>query len=309
MIMLSIIIPVYNVEHTLERCISSVLSQRIDRCEILLVDDGSTDRSGEIADQWARKDQRIRVYHKTNGGPSDSRNYGLDRMKGNYVTFVDSDDTLAPDTLQPLIDLLEKHPEYDMLEYSVLQNAGSHNTSRLTLDNRVYHDGKDWLSAHGCRHCWVWNKLYKSSMFAQLRFPTHLRRFEDMWLMGRLLKLHPVIATTAQGLYEYYQNSNGLMATIKDYKELLHAQMDIVELHHINLHHRRWHRLYMDIYNIQLYVYIQTGKILIPSQRVVPAAYDGVQGLVKSLALDILGLRLSCRLFKLFHKHIKPKKT
>ena len=221
-------------------------------------------------------------------------------MKGQYVTFVDSDDTLAPGTLRKLMVMLEKHPEYDILEYSVLQHAGNNDECMLTLNDGVYHHAIDWLSANGCSHCWVWNKIFKSQLFNSLRFPTHLRRFEDMWLINRLLSLHPVMATTSHGHYNYHCNANGLMATIDDYTALLHAQMDIVQHHAINLHDRRWHRLYMDIYNIQLYEYIRSGRILIPGQRVVPRCYNGMASLVKSLALDVFGLKVSCRIFKFF---------
>ena len=221
-------------------------------------------------------------------------------MKGQYVTFVDSDDTLAPGTLRKLMVMLEKHPEYDILEYSVLQHAGNNDECMLTLNDGVYHHAIDWLSANGCSHCWVWNKIFKSQLFNNLRFPTHLRRFEDMWLINRLLSLHPVMATTSHGHYNYHCNANGLMATVDDYTGLLHAQMDIVQHHAINLHDRRWHRLYMDIYNIQLYEYIRSGRILIPGQRVVPRCYNGIASLVKSLALDVFGLKVSCRIFKFF---------
>lgn len=297
---LSIIIPLYNNEDTLARCLESVLSQDIDHCEIIIVDDGSTDSSGAMADEWAKKHPQIRVLHKPNGGVSDARNHGLDHMKGQYVTFVDSDDTLAPGTLRKLMVMLEKHPEYDILEYSVLQHAGNDDECMLTLNDGVYHHAIDWLSANGCSHCWVWNKIFKSQLFNSLRFPTHLRRFEDMWLINRLLSLHPVMATTSHGHYNYHCNANGLMATVDDYTGLLHAQMDIVQHHAINLHDRRWHRLYMDIYNIQLYEYIRSGKILIPGQRVVPRCYNGMASLVKSLALDVFGLKVSCRIFKFF---------
>ena len=81
--------------------------------------------------------------------------------------------------------------------------------------------------------------------------------------------------------------------------------MNLIQKHNINTRDRRWHRLYMDMYNIQLYVYIQSGDILIPSQKVVPYTYGGFQGLVKSLALDIFGLKWSCKLFKLFFNLVK----
>ena len=109
---LSIIIPVYNNHNTLGRCIKSVLAQNINDCEIIIVDDGSTDNSGLLADEWAKKDKRITVIHKSNGGLSDARNRGLDIVKGYYVTFIDSDDELMNNTLLPLMHILNNHPSY-----------------------------------------------------------------------------------------------------------------------------------------------------------------------------------------------------
>ena len=302
---LSIIIPIYNVENTLRQCLDSVISQNIDNCEIILVDDGSTDRSRIIADEYACKHPFITIYHKENGGLSDARNYGLDRMNGDYVTFVDSDDELSPNTLEPLLNIMHNHPEYDILEYSVLQNTGEHDETFLDLGNHNYPYALDWLMTNGTRHCWMCNKIFKSNLFINLRFPDNILRFEDLWMMNKLLALNPHIATTSQGEYRYYRNNNGLMASNSNFTDLLTNQMNIVRTHNIDIRERRWHRLYMDMYDIQLYVYLLTGNILIPSQKVVPSMkYHGIQGLIKSLALDIFGLKYSCILFGLYNKYI-----
>ena len=93
----SVIIPVYNVEQYLNRCIDSVLNQTYKDFEIILVDDGSTDKSGEICDVYAEKDSRITVIHKENGGLSDARNFGIDAARGDFLTFLDSDDYFHPE--------------------------------------------------------------------------------------------------------------------------------------------------------------------------------------------------------------------
>lgn len=108
-IQVSVIVPVYNVEAYLERCIQSLLRQDLlDQTEILLIDDGSTDQSGKICDDYARQNPQISVYHKKNGGLSDARNFGLDRAKGAYILFVDSDDFVEPDTCSSLLLEAEK---------------------------------------------------------------------------------------------------------------------------------------------------------------------------------------------------------
>ena len=90
--LISVIVPVYNSEQTLHRCIDSILGQTYRNFELLLINDGSKDRSGEICDEYARQDSRVKVFHKENGGVSSARNVGLDNARGDWVTFVDSDD-------------------------------------------------------------------------------------------------------------------------------------------------------------------------------------------------------------------------
>ena len=102
MAVISVIVPVYKVEKFLDRCINSIIQQTFTNLEIILVDDGSPDRSGEICDEWKMKDKRIRVIHKENGGLSDARNKGLDVATGDYVAFIDSDDFVAENYLEKI---------------------------------------------------------------------------------------------------------------------------------------------------------------------------------------------------------------
>lgn len=101
----SVVIPVYNVEEYLLRCVQSVLTQTYDNYEVILVDDGSTDNSGKMCDEFARLDNRVRAFYKTNGGLSDARNFGTDKSKGEYVIFVDSDDYVSDEYIDYLVQL------------------------------------------------------------------------------------------------------------------------------------------------------------------------------------------------------------
>ena len=113
---LSIIIPVYRVEDTLNRCVESVLNQNLDDFEVILVDDGSPDKCPQMCDDWAEKNANIRVVHKPNGGLSDARNAGVEKAQGDYITFVDSDDYIATDTYQPLLATLARKTDVDIIE-------------------------------------------------------------------------------------------------------------------------------------------------------------------------------------------------
>ena len=107
--LISVIVPVYNVEKYINRCIDSILSQTYGYLEIILVDDGSKDSSGIICDAYKKIDSRIKVIHKENGGLSSSRNIGLDLCKGDYICFIDSDDWIAADTIEHLLLMITKY--------------------------------------------------------------------------------------------------------------------------------------------------------------------------------------------------------
>ena len=115
----SFIVPVYNVEKYLNQCIHSLISQTFKNFEIVLVDDGSKDESSVLCDDWAKKDSRIKVYHKSNGGLSDARNYGLERARGEFVVFVDSDDFwIGNDSLTKLMSIRQQYPEADFIGFN-----------------------------------------------------------------------------------------------------------------------------------------------------------------------------------------------
>lgn len=297
---LSIIIPVYNVEKTLERCVESVLSQGIDNYEILLIDDGSTDKSGKLADKAASFSKQATVFHKPNGGLSDARNYGISRATGDYITFVDSDDFVTKGTYAKLMAVLNEHPEYDILEYPVLQNSGCSNQRIFNPGTKVYDNALDWLSEHGLEHCWAWNKIYRKELFNTVRFPKG-KVYEDVYTIANLIKLQPTIATTSRGMYHYCWNGNGIGAkeAQNGLTSLLEAQISLTTTLGLDTREKRWHRLYLNMLTSQLYSYRKTGNIMLWPQRIQIRRYAGNKDWIKAAMLNVFGLRLSCRIFKL----------
>ncbi len=295
---LSIIIPIYNVEDTLRRCLNSVLSQGINDCEIILVDDGSTDNSGNIADEYSRKHENVVLLKKTNGGLSDARNYGIDHANGEYITFVDSDDEVRNKTYKQLLEILHAHPEYDILEYPVMQRPECKDRTLFTPGNNIFQDPLDWLAYKGSEHCWVCNKIYKRKMFESTRFLVG-RKYEDIYLTASMIVQHPIIATTDKGLYVYHFNSNGIVANGKSNGliELLDAQLHLTASLNIDTRQRRWHRLYLNMVTSQLYSYSQTRQIRLKTQYIKICGYGAWSETVKALLLNILGIRNLCRLF------------
>lgn len=221
---LSVIIPVYKVEHTLERCVKSVLEQDVDNIEIILVDDGSPDNCPAICENLAESNNRIKVIHKKNGGLSDARNAGLDIATGEYVTFVDSDDYLMADTYPVLIDLLQCHQDVDMLEYILKQEDNKRH--KVELNDEVFCSSKDyWLKTMAWKHAYAVNKIYKRSLFNGCRYAKG-HTFEDLLILPQLLRHCSKIATTTRGTYVYTVNMDGISkkVNIKSVYSLLVAE-------------------------------------------------------------------------------------
>lgn len=212
--LISIIVPIYNVEEYLPRCVESILAQTYKNLEIILVDDGSTDHSGEICDTYRGKDARIRVIHKKNGGLSDARNAGLDIMTGEYVACIDSDDFVSPFFISNLWIALDKSGS-DMasswfVEYyngDIVPSAQEVELAKVKelsrekyFEKLLYQDGVE-ISA--------WGKLYKSSFFKNVKYPVG-KLYEDVPTTYKLIEQAKKIAVIPNIDYYYYQRENSI---------------------------------------------------------------------------------------------------
>lgn len=288
---LSVIIPVYQVEATLDRCMESVLRQEVLDMEVILVDDGSPDKCPQMCDEWAQKDPRICVIHKENGGLSDARNAALDIAQGDYVTFVDSDDWISPHTYKPLLDMMG---DYDLLEYSI---AG-----RLQLEDATFNSAnKYWLQSKAYTHTYAWNKIYKRSLFSGIRYPKG-KVFEDVYTLPLLLQKARKIATTRLGYYHYSFNPNGITATADGQKlaQLLHA--------HLGSGMPVDDEYYMYLVNIQIDVWEQTGAPLILNKRKVNTSIIHGKQKLKAIFINKLSIRTLCTISKLAHRIKRPSR-
>lgn len=186
--MISIIVPAYNAEKTITRCIKSILEQSVHDFELLLIDDGSTDSTGEICDRFAESDNRVKVFHKTNGGVSSARNLGLDNAKGEWITFADSDDWIVPGALD--IDCSKIEEDLIIFPFYVISDGTQH----LSPMNSCILKGRDqlipfynsYLSSSILKT--PWSKLFKKSKLKYLRFNESIRLGEDTLFMLDYLK-------------------------------------------------------------------------------------------------------------------------
>lgn len=209
----SIIVPVYNVERYLDKCVESLINQTYKDLEIVLVDDGSPDNCGKMCDGWAKKDSRIVVYHKENGGLSDARNYGIDRCTGDYICLVDSDDYVAENYVEFMYSLFEKAADCKITacDICVVRNGKFTPNSNFdgvavlsrneAFEKVLYHDMVD-VSAPA--------KLYKREVFEGIRYPVG-RLYEDTYVFGDVLKKTETFVFGGQALYYYVQHDNSIV--------------------------------------------------------------------------------------------------
>ena len=299
---LSIIIPVYQVENTLNRCIESVLHQDLTDFEVILVDDGSPDDCPKMCDEWALKNPNIRVIHKTNGGLSDARNAGIDVAQGTYTTFIDSDDYLEANTYAPLMQKLTDNPGIYILEYPVFVHYGSPKQHLLQFPDETDYQNIDdyWYAGKAYQHSYACNKIYRTSLFEGVRYPVGVL-FEDIHTLPLLLKKAKKVATCNQGLYYYCSNEKGITSTAdgKALKMLLEPHVDIIR--NSQRQDREAQLYYLHVLNIQMDVYEQTGEApILPLRSINSRYFDGVLKL-KSIALNLLGIKRLCKLNKFIH--------
>ena len=223
--LISVVIPVYNVENYLRECLDSVVNQNYRNLQIILVDDGSTDDSPYICDEYSSKDKRIEVYHKKNGGLSDARNYGMDMAKGEWLMFVDSDDYILPETCSRLMEMaLLSDAEMAVCDVSKFvdgQKPEEKEMSGISLE----FDTKQGIKEYFYRRIpgYANGKLIKRKALNGIRFPSG-KLFEDAFVVYKIIGKCRKIVVTQDNLYCYRQRSGSIVNSI-----FTKRQMDILE--------------------------------------------------------------------------------
>lgn len=210
----SVIVPVYNVERYLNECVQSILHQSYQNLEIILIDDGSLDNCGKMCDEFVKQDERVRVIHKQNGGLSDARNVGIEMASGDYITFIDSDDYVMPDMIESLMDIIIDR-DVDIVQCNFMRQhndwidkkgldytSGMQCTVYTKNKMSVYLKGKKINTA-------TWGKIYKISLFQEIRFPVG-KLHEDVFTTYKLIHEANSIATVDNIGYVYRINENSI---------------------------------------------------------------------------------------------------
>lgn len=224
---ISVIVPVYKVEKYLERCIESILNQTYKNLEIILVDDGSPDKCGEICDEYAKKDKRIKVLHKENGGLSSARNEGIKVATGEFVTFVDSDDYLNKDMYKILYENIE-NTQSDVSACNLFYEYEDENNriEKVNKDDlkKEYNniDAIKELLKNERIYNYAWNKLYKKELFENIKYPEG-KKMEDLGTTYLLFEKSKKIVYDSTALYYYVQRGGSIVSSAgeKFYLDLL----------------------------------------------------------------------------------------
>jgi glycosyltransferase involved in cell wall biosynthesis len=227
--LISVIIPVYNVEKYLRECLDSVLAQTYANLEIILVDDGSSDGCGAICDDYAKKDNRIRVIHKQNAGVSAARNDGIDAAKGEYVCFIDSDDWVESNYVDVLYRLLaESNADISccdkMLDF-VNMSVAPVNSRAETVCYSASEAVIPFLS-YNPSACL---KLYSRNLMSRVRFDTTMTYGEDTKFITQMLKYVNIVAMSSAAPYHYRQRESGAVRSISNNVELIASRLRFFE--------------------------------------------------------------------------------
>lgn len=212
--LVSIIVPVYNVEKYIKKCIESLLEQTYKNIEIILIDDGSTDKSGKICDEYTKEYKNVSCYHKKNGGLSDARNYGIEKAKGKYITFFDSDDFASKEFIEALYDGVKKY-DSDIVMSGLNSFSNYNNVKEFDYGvNNIIE-----LSKEECYKKMLMQdqidvnataKLYKTEIFDNIRFPVGYY-YEDIQIVDKVVESAKKISMITYKGYNYLQRNNSIM--------------------------------------------------------------------------------------------------
>lgn len=234
--LVSIIVPVYNSEKFLKSCVDSILKQTYRNLELILVDDGSTDSSPQICDDYKSQDSRVVVIHKPNGGISNARNKGIEIAKGEYLTFVDNDDYLPPKALEAYVDCINK-THANVVQGDVLFQLISEPLHREKIiddekDEYIIENPCDFLKKNSVNKTYVWSKLYKTEIARSHHFPEG-RFGEDLYFNGLFFSDNRIdrVATIKSTVYVHYDNGESASHSWKpdDYIEIYLAIKQLYE--------------------------------------------------------------------------------
>ena len=213
--LISVIIPVYNVEKYIYKCVESIKNQTYKNLEIILVDDGSPDNCPQICDELSKSDSRIKVIHKKNGGLSDARNTGIKKSSGEYIFFADSDDYVEITIIEKLYNALKaSQADMSICGYRLVDESGNELSKHNKFESREFTKSEVLQAMADRTYNWIlgvaWNKLYKRSLFNNISYPKG-KLHEDDYVSHELYNLCEKVCVINENLYNYVQRNGSII--------------------------------------------------------------------------------------------------
>ena len=218
---ISVIVPVYNVEKYINRCIDSILNQSFENFEVILIDDGSTDTTGEICDSYTAKDSRVKVIHKENGGGSAARKAGIDAAVGKYIMFIDSDDAYVEGALEKAHQTITQE-DVDIVQFNYYKTANIGNVTSFGTGEVQHFVARDALlqimtkKSPNKFNNLLWCKIYKSEIVKKPKYNLTIRTNNDVPVIARVFYYADKVATLDLPLYYYIQRQDEKNQSITD---------------------------------------------------------------------------------------------
>lgn len=316
--LISIVVPIYKVEDYLHRCVDSILKQTYKDIEIILVNDGSPDRCGEICDIYAQIDNRVKVIHKKNGGLSDARNVGIEKSTGKYITFVDSDDWIHEEYVERLYSLLLKTgSDISICNFIRVSNE----TDKVTINQETVYEYSNkealeqFVNRFYVQMTIACGKLFKKNLFENIRFPFG-RKHEDEFTTYKLIyEANKVVLTTKELLY-YWQREDSIMGTgfnLKSRLDVIDAfkeraeffeKINLIDLRDIS--YRRLFIIYLNVFNKynQKNETIECDNLVVGFKKLKENLRKGNHSIVFKIFFELYYLmpKLTNQLYKVYSK-------
>lgn len=287
MCLITVIVPIYNVAEYLPKCIDSIIKQTYNQLEIILVDDGSSDNSGQICDQFALKDTRIRVIHKVNGGLSDARNAGISIANGEYIGFVDADDFIEYNMYEKLYTSIKIANAQIGICGRWIENNGV--TTEYQVDNKFevmsnlqalqYYFIGEKIDSSAC------DKLFKKTLFDGVLFPKG-KIHEDIFIMHQIIEKSTIVVRTGVPLYHYVNRTNSITKSnfSKKNLEYIEAHKDAYQKYKQDLKLKS----YVQLFFLKSHIVIIDKLIFIGESRKFNVEFKGCVSVIRSNIISIL---------------------
>lgn len=300
--LVSIIIPIYNVENYLQQCIDSLLNQSHSQLEIILIDDGSTDRSPQICDENEKKDSRIKVIHKQNAGAASARNVGLDVATGEYICFIDSDDYIKENYVEKLLYFLEGNNAdvsvcsylylyKDAIEHEYMDPIGV--VSEKEFIRRFLTDWKCGL---------LWNKMFKATLMRNVRFEEG-HKIDDEFFTYKVIMNADKVVVISDELYIYRMRASSVMQSTQiNYEKMLQDRFEYLTQRYLDVIKK-----YPDFQREYLENLVDNFIRLLSDSRCSKECYNHMKQQIRGCCDWIRGIHINFFLKRAFKKALKAK--